>query len=249
MKLIQFELSGKFAHFNYPFTHKKKLKKTFNIIPKTTILGLLGSILGLKGYQNLKTNEPEFYTKLKDIKIYISLSGIFEKDLIKYNSINSFASNRVGIQIEEEILLNPKYEIGLIIDENNETHKNLLNIFSKNDKKLFSHYHLYLGKNEFFANINKIKIINDFEIEKFESGNEVKNINSIFEIRILEKDELKEILDKLILDTFSYDIDFSNNKKIISKICEIGYFLKEEFIFLKEETNFLKINNKYYYLF
>jgi CRISPR-associated protein Cas5h len=226
------------------------LKKTFNIIPKTTLLGLIGSILGLKGYQNLKTNEPEFYTKLKDIQIYITLKNqVFKKDLIKYNSINSFASNRVGIQIEEEILLNPEYEIGLLIDENDETHKKLLDIFSKNNKTIFSHYHLYLGKNEFFANIENIRIIENFEIRNFEKDEEVENINSIFKMEIIEKDEDEEYLKKIIIDNFSYDIDFSSEKKISSKICEIGYFLEEELIFLEKKTKFLEINNKYYYLF
>ena len=71
MKAIKFNLSGKFAHFKKPDVNSYAYF-TYSHIHKIAVLGILGSILGLKGYNQFEPKEmkyPEFYEKLKDFKI------------------------------------------------------------------------------------------------------------------------------------------------------------------------------------
>uniref|UniRef100_UPI003AF8E80C CRISPR-associated protein Cas5 n=1 Tax=Campylobacter fetus TaxID=196 RepID=UPI003AF8E80C len=75
MRAVSFKLSGKFAHFKKPDVNEYAYF-TYNNIPKPTLLGLLGAIIGLKGYAQKtykdkkdkkslfnnenSSNEPEF---------------------------------------------------------------------------------------------------------------------------------------------------------------------------------------------
>lgn len=71
IKILKFNLSGQFAFFKNPEVNSNYYF-TFNNIHKIALLGILGSILGLKGYNQQGENEyPEFYDKLKDLSIAI----------------------------------------------------------------------------------------------------------------------------------------------------------------------------------
>ena len=108
--LISFNLCSDFGFFRKPDVNKIGL--TYNIPPKPSLLGLLGSILGMSGinkqYESLedqglleKNQEtkhlfPEYYTKLKHLKIGIEPSeGFpFNKIINTYNSRNSYFYTR-----------------------------------------------------------------------------------------------------------------------------------------------------------
>ena len=64
MKALSFKLSGKFAFFKKPDVNKE-VYFSYNNIPKPTLLGLLGAIIGLGGYAKEcelgNRNNPEFY--------------------------------------------------------------------------------------------------------------------------------------------------------------------------------------------
>jgi CRISPR-associated protein Cas5h len=252
-KILQFDLSGKFAHFKFPFTSPNFLKKSFTIPPRTTILGLLGAIIGLKGFQQYEDEFPEYYEKLRHIPLAITLNKIPLRKLIKYNSLNSFGNNaqkdsnegKCNIIVQEEVLLNPEYIITLFLDDSVEEDKKILEKI--NEKIISSSYHIYLGKNEFFASIKNVYI---FSKDKFELKNysEVENLNSIIPIELLDTSVDYE---NLVYDSFSKDIDFSE-KKLKTKSCEIGYFLCDEEevnIQFEEEIELCKIQDKYYYFF
>ena len=247
-QILFFELGGKFAHFKFPFTSPNFLKKSFSIPPKTTVLGILGSIIGLNGFQNYELNEPEYYSKLKHIPITIHLDKIPMKSVIQYNSLNSFAkdiADNPNVIIKEEILLEPNYKIGLILDDSNENDRLLIELFNK--KKISSKYHIYLGKNEFFANISNIKLFreNEFEIVNV---SEVEHLNSIIPISFLN---LNILYEHLIYESFSKDINFSD-KKLKTVLCEIGFFIEEEkenVITFNTELKLYKIGNNHYYFF
>jgi CRISPR-associated protein Cas5 subtype I-B len=254
--IIKFDLWGNFGHFKFPFTSPNHLKKTFNIIPRTTLLGLLGSILGLNGYP-VKTDanfEPEFFNILKHIPICINLNEIFNTDIISYNSLNSFSNDAKkdaqdggsNVIIKEEILLNPKYEILLLLNLDKEYDKRLFELFksAQKDNVINSKYHVYLGKNEFFANIENIEIYTDnFSREKIGSLNFFEGI--IPKKYVNEFNQAKNY----VFDSFSSNIDFSN-KKIRTNLVEVVYFTKEEKrgeIELNGRYDFIKIVDKYYY--
>lgn len=67
---IKFDLSGKNASFRKPDVNVK-VYFTYNNIHKIALLGILGAIIGLKGWRNYvlfqeeEPEYPEFYSELK----------------------------------------------------------------------------------------------------------------------------------------------------------------------------------------
>ncbi len=156
-KLISFIIKAEKGFFKKPDINDG-IYLTYNMIHKPAILGILGAIVGLKGYEKSK-NLPEYYTKLKDIKVGVkpigSEKGIFQKFVIYYNNSTGFANegeskkgkNPSGatLQIFEQTLIAPSYKIYLLL--------NLDKIFEKqlyeNIKQQEAEYLPYMGKNDY----------------------------------------------------------------------------------------------------
>jgi CRISPR-associated protein Cas5h len=236
MKLLKFKLFGDFAHFNQPISNR--FRNTYSIIPKPQLLGLVGSIAGLGGNKN-KESEPEFYRILKDVKVFIKCNNYHDKKfVVTYNSMNSYLNNRIdagspNVIINEQVLLEPNYEIGLLLNENNNIHKKIINNI-QNNQTIFP---IYLGKNEFFANIQYISL-EDYEINSME---EVK-CSSIFPF-----DEFKDgRVNNMKLEMIP--IDFNDNFKYIYRLMAIPQ--KECVLSFKNPSNFIVTrNNDFYYIF
>jgi len=154
MKAISFSLSGKFAHFKKPDVNSYAYF-TYSQIHKITVLGILGAILGLKGYGNSKGNYPEFYEKLKDFKIsIIPKKPYFTKKIITFNNSVGYASKEEGgnLIVREQWLEKPEWEI-LVLE-------NKMDEFMELKKRLFKKefaFIPYLGKNDHPAMIDEIK--------------------------------------------------------------------------------------------
>jgi len=232
-KYLVFELSGKFAHFSDPLTTPRYLKRTFNIIPKTTLFGLLGALIGLKGYSSLKEGLPEYYELLKDKEIFIIPKNYpFQKIVVKYNSLNSFANNdpnnadKVIINMEEEVILNPDYIIGIHVNENNELDRKIINAIRNNQ----SFYHIYLGKNEFFANVRFISLEQTTPIAE----------NKVSVSSVIPLDYIKENIrgiDSIILDRMTYRFIMNNSTNFTSTSIKVG--------FLKDATEKIEIKDEF----
>ena len=89
MKILKFRLYGRNAFFKKPDVNAI-LYYTYGNIHKVALLGMFGAILGYGGYNHMnfynqknknKMEYPEFYNKLKDLKISIvpNNNGFFEK--------------------------------------------------------------------------------------------------------------------------------------------------------------------------
>ena len=121
MKALRFRLSGKTGFFKQPDVNTY-LYYTYAQIHRIALLGLLGAIVGYKGY-NEKGREkyPEFYKKLKDLKISIvseGNDGIFDKKLQIFNNSTAFASNEEGgnLIVKQVWLENPSWLIYIFLD-------------------------------------------------------------------------------------------------------------------------------------
>ncbi len=181
MKLISFELKSDFGFFRKPETNNT-LNVSYNMIHKPAILGLLGAIIGLKGYQE-KGELPEYYQKLSDLKIGISPldheNGNFMKTPIKYSDVSGFNNkDKYGTActrtMEELTLVSPQYRIFVLLDETVLEQKQLM----ENLKNGQTEFIPYLGKNEFTAWWDK------YEEHGFEKAQLSKNdkirIDSLF---------------------------------------------------------------------
>lgn len=147
-KLISFDLKAEFGFFKKPDINDIYL--TYNMLHKPVLLGILGAIVGLQGYQKNGVF-PQYYERLKHLKIGIKPlnddKGNFSKDMVKYNNGTGFASNEAGgnLIITEQILIKPAYRCYVLLNLENEDEKALYgNIMSYKAEFL-----PYMGKNEF----------------------------------------------------------------------------------------------------
>lgn len=163
MKALSFKLSGKFAFFKKPDVNEQ-VYFSYNNIPKPTLLGLLGAIIGLGGYAKEcelgNRNNPEFYEKLKYLGIALiplAKFGRFNKKIQTFNNSVGYASMESGgnLIIKEQWLENPAWQILIKDDKSDEFSK--ISKFLMEKKAIFIPY---LGKNDHFASISEVKIVN-----------------------------------------------------------------------------------------
>lgn len=164
--LISFDLKADFGFFKKPEVNKVYL--TYSIPPKPLILGILGAILGMKGlkgqyYEGSKF--PEYYEKLKDLKIGIvpkKKNFPFNKIMNKYNNRNAyFYTSDKGDDNSpqtEQLLIKPHYKIYIYSEEENGYFNDLKD--NLQNRKTF--FMPYLGKNDFPLEIENFQIYNDF---------------------------------------------------------------------------------------
>ena len=150
-KLISFDLKAEMGFFKKPDINDG-IYLTYNMLHKPALLGILGAIVGLQGYQ--KNGEfPIYYQKLKHLKIGIapleSDNGNYTKDIVAYNNGTGFASSEAGgnLIIREQVLIKPSYRCYLLLNLDNETEKVLYDRIAKYEAEFLP----YMGKNDFSA--------------------------------------------------------------------------------------------------
>lgn len=177
MKGIKFQLSGKTAFFKKPDVNQNYYF-TYSQIHKLSIIGILGAILGLDGYSKQyidKNDYPDFYNKLKFLKIAIvpqsENQGYFNKKIVSYNNTTGFASKEEGgnLVVNEQWLIDVKWDI-YIYDDGSDIY-NLIQEYLINKKCI---YIPYLGRTDHYADINNVEIVN------FEKQVNPKFIHSLY---------------------------------------------------------------------
>ncbi len=197
MEAISFILSGKTACFRKPDVNQYAYF-TYNNIHKPALLGILGAIIGLKGYTQLHDENrglkegtlgyndgfPEYYEKLKSLEVSIvplAPNGYFSKKLQVFNNSVGYASKEEGgnLIIREQWIEDPKWQI-IIKDDGSEEYKKVKKYLEKNKCV----YIPYLGKNDHPANISEV---NPFELS---DPIEKEKISSLFEEEVLSISKL-----------------------------------------------------------
>ena len=148
-KLISFTIKAEKGFLKKPDINDG-IYLTYNMLHKPAILGILGAIIGLDGYQK-NGALPEYYKELKNIPVGIKPvgdeKGNFQKTKITYNNTTGLASNEEGgnLIITEQTLIKPSYKIYLLLDLENENENKLYH----NIKEQKAEYLPYLGKNDY----------------------------------------------------------------------------------------------------
>ncbi len=188
MKALKFTLSGKTAFFKKPDVNQYAYF-TYNNIHKIALLGILGAVIGLKGYnQQNREKYPEFYEKLKDFKIsVVPIKKYFDKKIQIFNNTVGYASQEANniLNVREQWLEEPEWEIYILENQTDEYKK--LEDYLLNKKTEFIPY---LGKNDHSADINSVEKINLSKEEK------IDHIDSLF---------LEKICD---LDVYTHDDEY-----------------------------------------
>lgn len=197
---LTFRLSGNTAMFKKRDINSSAYL-TYNHIHKIALLGLIGAVIGLNGYEqqfrynklnNDKMRYPDFYEKLQELKVSIvplSPKGYFSKKLQVFNNSVGYASQEEGgnLIVKEYWLENPRWQIYLY-----STNHNIMEQIKKYILGGKNVYTPYLGKNDHLADITDSKEV------KLEIPSKVNEINSLVSINKV---------------SFSNDIDIMNPQK------------------------------------
>lgn len=150
-KLISLDLKAEMGFFKKPDINDG-IYLTYNMLHKPALLGIIGAIAGLQGYQK-NGAFPEYYEKLKHLKVGIaplgSDNGNFTKDVVAYNNGTGFASSEAGgnLIVLEQILIKPSYRCYLLLDINEELERTVYERIVKHEAEFLP----YMGKNDFSA--------------------------------------------------------------------------------------------------
>lgn len=198
MEVLKFTLSGKTAFFKKPDINTY-VNLTYNQIPRTQLLGILGAIVGYNGYGQTSEEElPEFYNKLKDLRIaVVPKKNVFDSKIQTFNNGTGLASNEKGgtLIVRQIWLSEPSWDIYIVLD-NSESLK--IKECLLNNKAEFIPY---LGSNDHFANISNVSI------ENFSKA-EVNTLDSL----VLEDDvELKETTNSIYKEYLPVGLNKNKN--------------------------------------
>jgi len=244
-KIISFDISSDFGMFKKPDVNNP-VYFTFNIIPKTQLLGILGAIIGLDGYNQMKESDdyPEFYEELQDLSIGIvpyGNKGVYQKRLIKYNNTVGYANKDGGtLNIIEQTLINPKYSIFIGLDLSNKNHQKLNDFIVEKPKLVEYEYIPYMGKNEFRLEIDKVKHFDDIQVftpnDEFAIYSLFPNIGN----EALKKSEaLRDPFDNSMSETYFYYFE-----RLPIKLDELNQYQYENFAYtnakISGNTEFVK---------
>lgn len=142
-KLVSIDLQADFGFLRKPDTNDG-IAMGYNMLHKPSLLGILGAILGLEGYQK-RGELPQYYQRLSALKVGIAPmgdeNGNFPKTTIVYTNTVGYANKDGNLIAYENTLVKPCYRIYIALF-NDDT----LYDYLKNTK---AEYVPYLGKNEF----------------------------------------------------------------------------------------------------
>lgn len=179
MKAIYFNLSGMTAFFKKPDVNVFAYF-TYANIHKVALLGILGAISGLGGYNQQSQNEtyPQFYNYLRNIHVAIVPKGdrgYFPKKIQKFNNSVGYASKEEGgnLIVSEQWLENPEWDIYLLDDDSID--RKYFDILRKNIIGRRCVYIPYLGTNDHCAVLKNSK-----EISISHYDEKIEHIDSLF---------------------------------------------------------------------
>lgn len=148
-KLVSINLKADFVFFRNPDTNQG-INLSYNLLHKPALLGILGAILGLDGYQKMG-ELPQYYQQFKDLKIGIEPlqheKGNYQKTVLKYTNTIGYANNGDNYLTEEAMLIAPAYRCYILLDIQQTLHQQLFDYLQKG----YAEYLPYFGKNEFQA--------------------------------------------------------------------------------------------------
>lgn len=200
-RLISFDLRADFGFFRKPDVNDG-LQLSYNMLHKPALLGILGAIAGLKGYEK-KGQWPQYYKLLKSVPVGIEPlnheRGNFTKTAITYTNTVGYANADGNLIVQENTLRSPAYRAYVLLNEADEIQARLLSRIRNQEAEFVP----YLGKNEFTAwweNVTEYEIDQTISTQAFE-------VKTLF-------DKRKTVVNKSVDDGYErFDLlDFSEQK-------------------------------------
>lgn len=179
MQVISFDLHARFGFFKKPDINEG-VYLTYNMMHKPALLGVLGAIVGLEGYQE-PGEIPEYYHTFKDLKVGVSpiksQQGVFPKTIIQYNNSVGYASKETGGNwiVAEQTLINPGYRCFVGWEESTDIIQALVDKLQAHESDFIP----YMGKNDHSAWWNNVQLYND--VEEFTKTEEF-SVDTLFQL-------------------------------------------------------------------
>lgn len=150
-RLISIDIKASFGFFKKPDINEG-IYLTYNMLHKPGLLGILGAVAGMAGYQK-KDELPEYYQELKNLKVGIrplnAERGIFPKTVVRFNNSIGYANidkdnAPCNLIIDEQILIRPGFRCFLMLEDGQTSHVTIGDRLEKYEAEFVP----YLGKNE-----------------------------------------------------------------------------------------------------
>lgn len=252
MEAIKFNLWGTGATFKRP--HINTIYLTYSNIHKVAILGMLGSIIGLKGHSNIlkgiledenkkkkkkdrKIIEeriyPEFYEKLRKLKVSIvpEKDGFTKKSIKRFTETTGFFNYKKDGEtfiVDEQFIINPFWTIYIAQGEVEYEVYQMLKNYLINKKAI---YNPYFGKNHYSASLDNVEVL-----EILENKNP-KHIHSLF---LLEDY-------KIIKNIFDIEDEKPFREYMPVRLTpNLNYYEEREFAFTNRTINNISSKNNVY---
>jgi CRISPR-associated protein Cas5h len=196
-KLISVDFHADFGFLKKPDTNNP-MYFSFNMLHKPALLGILGAIIGEKGFYDVdklsksegkgrnatsayeRGEKPDYYRKFEHLKIAIKPlqddKGVFTKDTLQYNNGTGFASEELGgnLIIKEQLIIAPSYRCFIYLEKMDEEETKLYEYLQKG----WAEYLPYLGKNDFSLWWDNFE---EYSIELFDvDGDKSFSVDSVF---------------------------------------------------------------------
>ena len=221
MKVIGFNLSGKYALFTKPYT--KNQPQSFIVPPKTAIAGMLGAILGLK--------REEYQEKLQSLQYSVVLKKEINKYTTRFNLLQgksasfTYSKNPLRYPPERgqrspttfELLREPSWDIFISLEDD------LLIELERRIKESLFEYVPYLGIASAFAKLQLFQKIIDLE----KGLNQIKSFFEFGLVRVKIHKPVK-FYSQLIPITFSEKRTMPISKEVVIFDGEFEVLNKEE---------------------
>lgn len=163
VRAYSYKVTKPFGEREYSYSH----------IHKITIMGILGAIIGLEGYNQQKIKKifsiddyflPEFYRKLEKLKIGIvpnSESANFEKTYAEFVEAQGYLNKGNSLGVIEQWLTSPSWDIYLDLSEVDSEISEKIHHYLENK---LTEFIPYIGKNDHplvVKNVEKIELLPD----------------------------------------------------------------------------------------
>lgn len=235
MKVLKFNLSGKTAFFKKPDVNTYTYF-TYGNMHKLVLMGIIGSCLGLKGYnqQDKKDDYPEFYQKLKNLKVAIvpkNEGGYINKKVQVFNNSVGYASKEEGgnLIVKEQWLESPTWDIYILLDESE-----LCKIIEERFLKRKFVYIPYLGKNDHIANITDIELIENVDKKEIQDFNKIDSMFIKDEFEFIKNDGF----DDFSFDDLEQESEFKYQEKLPYELeLTTNQYILKTFIYTNMKVN------------
>ncbi len=171
--IICFKMWADYGHFSHPATIYSSL--TYPIPPKTTVMGMLGAIIGLDKMDIVNPSAQNNYNLLNKMQYSVIIKQLKGKKNFTFNGVkNALPSIKPKLYVQKikqrkqfyrELLINPSYEIYLDFSR---LDSEIVFKIIKNLQTKKSIYPLYMGINFCLANF---EYVGDFSAKLVNADN------------------------------------------------------------------------------